>query len=151
VHRSVWTERGRPAESWLRALEASSRAAGARVRRGGDFDGWDLTLAGGALGRVRVVMALEEHGGGRQLARFRIWPSWSRRATVPAVLSAALAAAAAADAAGVVAALSGAVALLLALRASLDCGAAMHAAMRAFPAAVEPVPAHEPPPSPSTN
>jgi hypothetical protein len=32
----------------------------------------------GALGGARLLVAVEEHGQGRQLLRHRIWPRWSR-------------------------------------------------------------------------
>ena len=44
------------------------------VTSGGAFDNWDLEIRGGLLGRVRVRLALEEHGAGRQLLRLRAWP-----------------------------------------------------------------------------
>ena len=44
------------------------------ILRGGDFDGWDLEMRGGLLGSVRMLMAVEEHGGGNQFIRIRSWP-----------------------------------------------------------------------------
>ena len=35
-----------------------------------DFDLWDLEIRGGLFGAVRSRMAIEEHGGGKQLVRF---------------------------------------------------------------------------------
>ena len=32
----------------------------------------------GALGSARLRMAVEEHGHGKQLLRFQLWPVWSR-------------------------------------------------------------------------
>ena len=37
----------------LQAIEASLRARGARVRRGGAYDRWDLEVRGGLLGAAR--------------------------------------------------------------------------------------------------
>jgi hypothetical protein len=53
---------------------ASLPGAGAAVRRGGDFDRWDLEVRGGLLGTARLMMVIEEHGDGRQYVRIRIWP-----------------------------------------------------------------------------
>jgi O-antigen biosynthesis protein len=45
--------------------------------RGGDYDRWDLEVRGGLLGAVRLLATTEEHGAGRQLVRFRLWPKCS--------------------------------------------------------------------------
>ena len=45
---------------------------------GGDFERWDLHVRGGMLGPMRMRMAVEEHGAGRQLLRIRSWPRFSR-------------------------------------------------------------------------
>ena len=70
----IWSEHWKGASEWLLSLEWTLRTAGARVRAGGDFDRWDLEVRDGSLGAVRILMAIEEHGAGRQLLRFRIWP-----------------------------------------------------------------------------
>jgi GT2 family glycosyltransferase len=57
----------------LRSLECALRASDAIVRRGGDFDDWDLELRTGILGNMRVVMA-DEYSGGKQLVRVRVSP-----------------------------------------------------------------------------
>jgi GT2 family glycosyltransferase len=74
---TIWSEQGRAAHEWLRSLEATLQADRAVVVRGGDFDHWDLEVRVGALGAVRILMAVEDHGGGKQLVRFRSWPERS--------------------------------------------------------------------------
>src|SRR2546422_774734 len=59
---------------WLKAVEQRVRVAGGTVLRGGDFDPWDLEIPGGIFGSSRLQMAVEEHGAGRQLVRFRCRP-----------------------------------------------------------------------------
>ena len=44
------------------------------VKRGGDFDRWDLEVRGGLFGYIRAVGMIEEHGAGKQLFRLRAWP-----------------------------------------------------------------------------
>jgi GT2 family glycosyltransferase len=73
----VWSERWRLAEEWLATAEAGLRRAGRRVARGSAWDRWDLEVSGGLLGSARLRMAVEEHGEGRQLLRFRAWPRCS--------------------------------------------------------------------------
>ncbi|MEA2273997.1 MAG: hypothetical protein QOI98_2705, partial [Solirubrobacteraceae bacterium] len=62
----VWTEQWRSASERLTHLERA--LTGAKARRGGTYERWDLEVRGGAFGVARVRTALEEHGEGRQLA-----------------------------------------------------------------------------------
>jgi hypothetical protein len=72
--RIVWSERWHSEVEWLSALETHARAAGARIRRGGPHDRWDVEVRDGELGGMRVLLGIEEHGAGRQLLRFRLRP-----------------------------------------------------------------------------
>jgi GT2 family glycosyltransferase len=74
---SLWREQWQPADETLRSLEAALLADGAIVVPGGAYDRWDLGIQGGLLGNVRTRMVIEEHGAGRQMARFRSWPRCS--------------------------------------------------------------------------
>ena len=58
--------------------EEGLRAEGLALEIGGEFDRWDLEVRGGFFGCARLRLAVEEHGGGRQLARFRVWPRVGR-------------------------------------------------------------------------
>jgi glycosyltransferase involved in cell wall biosynthesis len=100
---TLWTETWRAPQTILAGLEASLRTAGFVVGRGGDWDRWDLEVRGGLLGRARLVMAVEEHGHGRQLFRFRVWPRYSRVAMAGTLALAVLAIGAAIDGAPTVA------------------------------------------------
>jgi GT2 family glycosyltransferase len=68
---TLWSETWTAPERWVERVETVLRAEGAISRRGGDYDAWDLQIRGGALGSVRAVFAVEEHGGGKQLVRMR--------------------------------------------------------------------------------
>jgi hypothetical protein len=114
---SIWTEHWKAAEDRLRELELAVREARAPVVRGGPYDRWDLHARGGMLGAVRILVAIEEHGAGRQLVRVRFWPRYSVGAIVLTILLAGLSISAAVDHATVAAALFGVLAGLLALRA----------------------------------
>jgi hypothetical protein len=72
----VWCEEWSSATQRLHRLEAAMQARGITVLRGGPFERWDLHLKVGWLGGARLRMAVEEHGEGRQLLRFRVWPRW---------------------------------------------------------------------------
>jgi GT2 family glycosyltransferase len=119
-----WTERGERRHQLLPRIEQMLRAGGAVVRRGGDWDRWDLEVAGGRLGVVRLIVAVEDHGAGARLQRWRWWPRlrlpWLSLMLGLGVLAAA---AAAADG-GVVATILGAGAAAIAIGAAGQCGAA---------------------------
>jgi glycosyltransferase involved in cell wall biosynthesis len=74
---TIWSETWRDHGDWLKRVEDAHAEANAHVLRGGEFDTWDLEVRGGIFGSVRTLMAIEEHGAGRQLVRFRAWPKVS--------------------------------------------------------------------------
>jgi len=127
-----WAEHGQAPDKWLQEIEAALQADGSVALRGGDYDRWDLEVRGGALGSARMLMAVEEHGAGRQLIRFRMWPRWSSGGLLLTFLCAILAAGAALDQAWAVTALFGLVTVILALRAFQECAAAIAAVLRAI-------------------
>jgi O-antigen biosynthesis protein len=125
---AIWSERWKSPAEYLAALEAMLRTHGARVRRGGDFDRWDLDVRHGLLGGMRVRHTIEEHGAGRQLLRLRVSPR-----VAPGGLSAMLTLAALATLGG------GAAPVLLGLGAALvgiwifrDCADAAASIVRAL-------------------
>lgn len=71
---TVWSEQWQAPEKRLQAIEATLKEKGAAVLRGGGYDRWDLEVRGGMLCSVRLLMAVEEHGAGKQMARFRLYP-----------------------------------------------------------------------------
>jgi GT2 family glycosyltransferase len=128
----TWTEKWVAPEERLTALAASLRGRGAVVLSGGDFDRWDFEVRGGVFGAARVRLLVEEHGRGRQLARWRVWPRCSPRAIVPLALGAAFATVAAADGSRMAAAGFAAVALAGLARAAYECAAATAAVVTAL-------------------
>jgi hypothetical protein len=71
---TAWSEKWCGADQRLHAIEVDLREQGTTVLRGGAFDGWDLEVRCGTMGRARARMAIEEHGQGKQLIRLRHWP-----------------------------------------------------------------------------
>jgi hypothetical protein len=122
---SVWSEQWRSPEARLRRIESELQEEKCVVERGGDFARWDLQVRGGGLGTARMRMGVEEHGGGRQLMRFRVWPRCSRLGLGLVAFFAILAAAALSDGTWIGAALTGAAALLIGGSMTHDCAAAM--------------------------
>jgi hypothetical protein len=129
---TTWTECWQAPERRLQQLERAIREAGAVVVRGGPYDRWDLQVCGGMLGAIRVLMAVEEHGAGRQLVRVRWWPRYPIPAVVAIVLAAGLSIMAALDHMSVVPALFLGVAGLLGLRALQQSAGAAAAARSAL-------------------
>jgi O-antigen biosynthesis protein len=74
---SVWSESWRAPEEWLQDVADGLRKARAVMVIGGDFDRWEVEVRGGMLAAARLRMVTEEHGAGRQLLRFRLWPRFS--------------------------------------------------------------------------
>jgi glycosyltransferase involved in cell wall biosynthesis len=130
--RALWSERWSTVEQRLSSLETAVRESGAAVMRGGEYDRWDLEVRGGPLGSARLLVAVEEHGGGRQLARIRLWPRLSRAGIVSTFFVGALFAGAAASGAWAAAAIVGAAAVLLVARELQECAMGMAAALEAI-------------------
>ncbi|HET9720759.1 MAG TPA: glycosyltransferase [Solirubrobacteraceae bacterium] len=120
-----WHEEWVDPLDWLRDLEAAATGAGAVVRRGGDFDNWDLDVRAGALAGARLLATVEEHGGGRQLMRLRCRPEISAGSATLTALLFALTVAAAFDGAPIAALISMLLGLLLAGRLASEVSCAI--------------------------
>jgi hypothetical protein len=142
--RGLWSERWASPTERLCVLESELRAQGAVFERGGAFDRWDLEVRGGLLGSARILMAVEEHGAGRQLVRVKVWARVPWAAASLGLASGLVAAWALRDAswaaAAVLLGLAGGVAGLM----LTHCGAATALALRSVEALRDPVAEHEP-------
>jgi GT2 family glycosyltransferase len=127
-----WYETWRAPDGRVASVDAALRARGARVLRGGPVDRWDLEVAGGAAGAVRVLFAVEEHGRGRQLLRCRLRPRVPRFVLGDLVLGVAGVAAAVASGAWVAAAALAFAATVLATATVAECGLASAAVLAAL-------------------
>jgi len=126
----IWTERWRAHEERLRSLKVALCANRAIVQAGGDYDRWDLEIRGGMFGATRVLMAVEEHGHGRQLLRLRTWPRCSPMGVALTLVFAALSTTAAIDPSWPACAILGVAALLAAVRTVQECAASTAAILR---------------------
>jgi len=79
----LWSERWLDSTEVLASLESVLRSGGAVVRRGGDYDSWDLEIRGGLFGGVRVRTVTENYGCGKHMLRLcsRPWFSISGAGT----------------------------------------------------------------------
>lgn len=138
---TVWTESWVPHEQRLQKLEGALRERGAVVLCGGDFDRWDCDVRGGVLGSTRMRLVVEEHGQGRQLARFRVWPRCRPPALLVVAALAGIAFLAAAGGSWSAATVFAALAAAAVARMLYECGAAAATVIAALgpPAAMRPV------------
>ena len=97
-----------------------------------DFDAWDLAARCGTLGGARALLAIEEHGAGKQRVRWRLWAHASAAGVAAAAIFSALALGAALDQAWLAATALAAISAALAWRTAIDCGAALGALERAL-------------------
>jgi O-antigen biosynthesis protein len=129
--RAVWSEHWQTPEAWVSGLESWFKVQSSDVRRGGEYARWDLQVRGGSLGAARLRTAVEEHGEGRQFARYRIWPRLSRGGLALIALLAALAVVGVLDGAWQVAAVLGVAAAVIAVRMVQECAFATDACLSA--------------------
>ena len=61
------------------------------MKRGGDFDVWDLQVRIGLFSKSRGLLVIEEHGGGKQYLKFKCRAHYSPKAFVLAVVIATMA------------------------------------------------------------
>ncbi len=127
---ALWSEHWQSSTDRLVSLETALVAQRAVVRRGGAYDSWDLEVRDGTFGAIRIRMALEEHGAGRQLVRLRTWARCSPGGLALILLFTALGVWAGADRAWVASAILGGTALLLSFRTVHECAVAMAAVLR---------------------
>ena len=129
---NVWSETWKAPESRLGALEKELKKENTPVFRGDDFNEWDLEIRGGLCGSVRTLMAIEEHGDGKQMIRFRAWPKCCPVVTGITLLFAGLTVWAAADQAWAAVALLSVVTGTLIVRLVSECATATASLLHAI-------------------
>lgn len=83
---SVWRE------TWKQPAEILSQLSSTVLEEGfvtlpvDDYSPWDLEIRTGLMARVRLLLAVEEHGSGKQMLRFRIRPVWMSSVALVALL-----------------------------------------------------------------
>lgn len=68
---TVWSETWRSYEDWIANMEKNLIELKTRVKRGQDFDNWDLQSRNDFLVSVRSTLLVEEHGGGKQFLKLK--------------------------------------------------------------------------------
>jgi GT2 family glycosyltransferase len=136
---TLWRERWTEPAAYLRQLEERLRPQCRVLRRGGDYDRWDLHAQPGQLAAARLRLAVEDHAGGKQLLRFRVWPRWSRGGLLLASGLAAFAALGAVDDAIVATAVGAALAACVLVRMLAEGAGAVRGVHEALAALPDPV------------
>jgi glycosyltransferase involved in cell wall biosynthesis len=96
---SFWSENWKSIDDWVRSVEAKLIELKIPVKRGGEFERWDLEARSGLLATCRGLFTIEEHGAGKQLVRLCCRIHYSRLGIVLFGVFAALALFAAFDSA----------------------------------------------------
>ena len=122
---SVWSDEWRAPETVLKDLERAIREAGCAPLRGGEYDRWDMEVRGGLLASTRLLMAVEEHGNGRQIYCYRLWPRYTGLAGMGGVAPLLLSLWAGTEGVWSMAAVFAGVAVAVAGCSVLECGSAM--------------------------
>jgi O-antigen biosynthesis protein len=79
---ALWTKDWMAPEERVGRIEKALRAERSVVVCGDEFARWDLEVRGGMFGATRLLMAIEDQGGGAQYVRTRAWPRFRRGAEV---------------------------------------------------------------------
>ena len=124
---SMWREYWTEPNEILRQLHSFVRDSGAFVLSGSEFDPWDLEVSSGLLGKSRLRMAVEEHGAGKQMLRFRLRTRYTIFGMIILVLTFILSALTALDGAWVVSGLFCALGALIWARAIFEGLKSKHA------------------------
>lgn len=64
-------------EKWLEEIEQNIINLKARVKRGGDFDRWDLKTKNGLFSTAKALLTVEEHGANKQYIKFKYRANYS--------------------------------------------------------------------------
>jgi GT2 family glycosyltransferase len=128
----LWSEVWHSVPDRLEGVESALKQLGGVVRRGGDFDNWDLEIRSGLLGSTRLQVVAEEHGQGKQLVRWRVSPKCSEIGLIVLATLIAISVGAGASLAWTACATVTMMGLLLGLSVLQECEAATALALRAI-------------------
>lgn len=128
---ALWTKDWVAPEQRVASIEKTLREDREIVLCGNEFGRWDLEVRGGMFGAARLLVAVEDHGGGAQYVRTRIWPRWRLGAKLVVAAFALLAAGAAIEQAWTAAVICAIISSLFALWAVRQSGGAMATLLRA--------------------
>lgn len=127
-----WSEKWRSSEEWLQLIEAQLIESRSRVRRGGNYDVWDIQTSCGLLSAARGLLVIEEHGEGKQMLKFRCWATYSKAGIFFTLVFTALTFMAWLDGSAIISMILAVIALLLTSRFILDNSNVLNEIRHAF-------------------
>ncbi|MBA2605307.1 MAG: glycosyltransferase, partial [Acidobacteria bacterium] len=122
---SFWSENWKSNEDWVRSTEAKLIELKVHVKRGGEFERWDLEVRSGLLAACQGLFTVEEHGAGKQLIRLCCRMHYSKLGIVLLGVFIALALFAAFDSAFIAATILGVFSLIVGVMIILDTARAV--------------------------
>ncbi|WP_281166856.1 glycosyltransferase [Segetibacter koreensis] len=128
-----WSEGNwKGSETWLEEIEQNLIALQARVKRGGDFDRWDIQTRNGFFSTAKGVLTIEEHGAQKQYLKFRYWVNYSKTGISLIILSALIAVFAALDHSWVVSFIIAGLTIGLIGKYVFDCASVANCLIKGF-------------------
>jgi glycosyltransferase involved in cell wall biosynthesis len=128
----LWSGTWKAPQEWLSRLQSHILNDGVAAVIGGDYDKWDLQIRRGILASARTKIVVEEHGDGRQMLRFRLWPHCTLTGLGTTGLLGGMALAAAVEHAWPAVALLAGIGLLILGRIMHECALASEKLMQAI-------------------
>lgn len=93
-----WSEETwKATETWLEEIEKNIITLKARVKRGGDFDKWDIETRNGLFSTSKGIITIEEHGSNKQYVKLKYWVNYSVQGFILILIGAAISVFAALD------------------------------------------------------
>jgi GT2 family glycosyltransferase len=77
-----WSELWKPLDEWIRILERSMISHHCKVKRGSEFDRWDLQIRTGVFASVKILMTVEDHADAKQYVKLKKWTKLSSTALI---------------------------------------------------------------------
>jgi hypothetical protein len=128
-----WSEGDwKAAETWLEEIEQNIVSLKARVKRGGDFDSWDIQTRNGLFSTVKGILTIEEHGANKQYLKFRYAANYSLSGLILIVFFGTITALALIDGSLVVAGILSIFTLVITAKYALDSASVVNCIVTGF-------------------
>jgi hypothetical protein len=69
-----WSEEWKSSEDWLLQLEAKIIDNNIRIKRGSEYDRWDIQTKLGLFSCIRSLLVIEDHGANKQYLKLKVTP-----------------------------------------------------------------------------
>ena len=66
-----WSEEWKSSQQWLTLIENNLNGLNASIKRGSNFDTWDIQVRNGLFTKINGILVIEEHGSGKQYLKFK--------------------------------------------------------------------------------